>query len=206
MCLCTLVTQEAPDFTANAVMPDNSFAPLTLSSYRGKYEPIFSVAHGVLKLDKGAVQQHDAGLASIPLLAAPGDCHRRAQRISRLGNGKADPGGPAGDPCDLCFSHEPASAPLVRAEDVAVQHAVEVADLGLLNRVGPRGRAGCFILADYGASLGAVNAAALLIRRLVVLAVGGVLVVEGANRVLPRLAQVAVDVAGGGVEGALGAF
>ena len=41
MCMCTLVTQEAPDFTANAVMPDNTFAPLTLSSYRGKYVVLF---------------------------------------------------------------------------------------------------------------------------------------------------------------------
>ena len=37
----TLVTQEAPDFTAQAVMPDNSFAELTLSSYRGKYVVLF---------------------------------------------------------------------------------------------------------------------------------------------------------------------
>jgi len=41
MCLSTLVTKEAPDFTANAVMPDNTFAPLTLSSYRGKYVVLF---------------------------------------------------------------------------------------------------------------------------------------------------------------------
>jgi len=41
MCMCTLVTQEAPDFTANAVLPDNTFAPLTLSSYRGKYVLLF---------------------------------------------------------------------------------------------------------------------------------------------------------------------
>jgi len=41
MCMSTLVTQEAPDFTANAVMPDNTFAPLTLSSYRGKYVVLF---------------------------------------------------------------------------------------------------------------------------------------------------------------------
>ena len=41
MCLSTLVTQEAPDFTANAVLPDNTFAPLTLSSYRGKYVVLF---------------------------------------------------------------------------------------------------------------------------------------------------------------------
>jgi len=39
--MSTLVTQEAPDFTANAVMPDNTFAPLTLSSFRGKYVVLF---------------------------------------------------------------------------------------------------------------------------------------------------------------------
>lgn len=37
MSVCTLVTQQAPDFTADAVMPDNSFAQVTLSSYKGKY-------------------------------------------------------------------------------------------------------------------------------------------------------------------------
>ena len=36
-----LVTKEAPDFSAQAVMPDNSFAELTLSSYRGKYVVLF---------------------------------------------------------------------------------------------------------------------------------------------------------------------
>jgi peroxiredoxin (alkyl hydroperoxide reductase subunit C) len=36
-----LVTKEAPDFTATAVMPDNSFQELTLSSYRGKYVVLF---------------------------------------------------------------------------------------------------------------------------------------------------------------------
>ena len=41
MSLNTLVTQEAPDFTAQAVMPDNSFAELTLSKYRGKYVVLF---------------------------------------------------------------------------------------------------------------------------------------------------------------------
>ena len=41
MSLITLVTQEAPDFTAQAVMPDNSFAELTLSRYRGKYVVLF---------------------------------------------------------------------------------------------------------------------------------------------------------------------
>jgi peroxiredoxin 2/4 len=39
--MCTLVTKQAPDFTAKAVMPDNQFAELTLSSYRGKYVVLF---------------------------------------------------------------------------------------------------------------------------------------------------------------------
>jgi peroxiredoxin (alkyl hydroperoxide reductase subunit C) len=37
----TLLRKEAPDFTAQAVMPDNSFADLKLSSYRGKYVILF---------------------------------------------------------------------------------------------------------------------------------------------------------------------
>jgi peroxiredoxin (alkyl hydroperoxide reductase subunit C) len=32
----SLVTKQAPDFTAQAVLPDDSFAEVTLSSYRGK--------------------------------------------------------------------------------------------------------------------------------------------------------------------------
>ena len=39
--MSALVTNEAPDFTAQAVMADNSFAELTLSSYRGKYVVLF---------------------------------------------------------------------------------------------------------------------------------------------------------------------
>jgi peroxiredoxin 2/4 len=39
--LGTLVTQAAPDFSAQAVMPDNTFAELTLSKYRGKYVVLF---------------------------------------------------------------------------------------------------------------------------------------------------------------------
>ncbi len=35
--MSSLVTKEAPDFTAQAVMPDNTFAELKLSAYRGKY-------------------------------------------------------------------------------------------------------------------------------------------------------------------------
>ena len=40
-CPCTLVTKEAPDFTADAVMPDNTFASIKLSSYRGKHVILF---------------------------------------------------------------------------------------------------------------------------------------------------------------------
>jgi peroxiredoxin (alkyl hydroperoxide reductase subunit C) len=39
--MSTLVTQEAPDFTAKAVFPDGTIADLTLSSYRGKYVLLF---------------------------------------------------------------------------------------------------------------------------------------------------------------------
>ena len=39
--MSSLVTKEAPDFTAQAVMPNNTFAELTLSSYRGKYVVLF---------------------------------------------------------------------------------------------------------------------------------------------------------------------
>ena len=39
--MSALVTKEAPDFTAQAVMPDNTFAELTLSSFRGKYVVLF---------------------------------------------------------------------------------------------------------------------------------------------------------------------
>ncbi len=41
MSLTTLVTQEAPDFTAEAVMPDNSFGTITLSAFRDKYVLLF---------------------------------------------------------------------------------------------------------------------------------------------------------------------
>jgi peroxiredoxin 2/4 len=40
--MCLLVTKEAPDFTATAVMPDNSFnESFKLSSHRGKYVVLF---------------------------------------------------------------------------------------------------------------------------------------------------------------------
>ena len=40
--MCTLVTREAPDFTAQAVMPDNTIKEdFTLSSLRGKYVVLF---------------------------------------------------------------------------------------------------------------------------------------------------------------------
>jgi peroxiredoxin (alkyl hydroperoxide reductase subunit C) len=41
MSVCTLVTQEAPDFTAEAVMPDNNFGQIKLSSFKGKYVVLF---------------------------------------------------------------------------------------------------------------------------------------------------------------------
>ena len=36
-----LVTKQAPDFTATAVMPDNSFKDITLSDFRGKKVVLF---------------------------------------------------------------------------------------------------------------------------------------------------------------------
>lgn len=39
--MSTLVTREAPDFTAQAVMPDGTFAELKLSSLRGMYVVLF---------------------------------------------------------------------------------------------------------------------------------------------------------------------
>jgi peroxiredoxin 2/4 len=41
MSICTLVTQEAPDFTADAVLPDGTFGQISLSSFRGKYVVLF---------------------------------------------------------------------------------------------------------------------------------------------------------------------
>ncbi len=41
MSVCTLVTQEAPDFAAEAVMPDNTFGQVKLSSFKGKYVVLF---------------------------------------------------------------------------------------------------------------------------------------------------------------------
>ena len=39
--IMSLVTKEAPDFTANAVMGDNSMGQFRLSSLRGKYVVLF---------------------------------------------------------------------------------------------------------------------------------------------------------------------
>ena len=39
--MSTLVTREAPDFTAQAVMPDNSFQEFTLSDLRGRHVVLF---------------------------------------------------------------------------------------------------------------------------------------------------------------------
>ncbi|KAB0667127.1 peroxiredoxin [Oryzomonas japonica] len=41
MPIATLVTQQAPDFTADAVMPDNTFGQITLSSLKGKNVVLF---------------------------------------------------------------------------------------------------------------------------------------------------------------------
>jgi peroxiredoxin (alkyl hydroperoxide reductase subunit C) len=41
MSVCTLVTQQAPDFTADAVLPDGSFGQVTLSKFQGKYVVLF---------------------------------------------------------------------------------------------------------------------------------------------------------------------
>jgi peroxiredoxin 2/4 len=39
--MSVLVAKEAPDFKAQAVMPDNSFKDISLSDYRGKYVVLF---------------------------------------------------------------------------------------------------------------------------------------------------------------------
>jgi peroxiredoxin 2/4 len=39
--MCTLVTKAAPDFTTQAVMPNDTFADLALSALRGKYVLLF---------------------------------------------------------------------------------------------------------------------------------------------------------------------
>ncbi len=39
--MSVLVTKEAPDFTAQAVMPDGTFQEIRLSDYRGKYVVLF---------------------------------------------------------------------------------------------------------------------------------------------------------------------
>jgi len=36
-----LVTKKAPDFKANAVMPDNTFKEISLSNYKGKKIVLF---------------------------------------------------------------------------------------------------------------------------------------------------------------------
>ena len=41
MPIATLVTQQAPDFTADAVMPDNTFGQITISGYKGKNVVLF---------------------------------------------------------------------------------------------------------------------------------------------------------------------
>ena len=39
--MCILITEQAPEFKAQAVMPDNTFKEISLSEYRGKYVLLF---------------------------------------------------------------------------------------------------------------------------------------------------------------------
>ena len=39
--MSVLVTKEAPEFKAQAVMPDGSFKEVSLSDYRGQYTVLF---------------------------------------------------------------------------------------------------------------------------------------------------------------------
>jgi peroxiredoxin (alkyl hydroperoxide reductase subunit C) len=41
MPIASLVTQQAPDFTADAVLPDNAFGQISISSYKGKNVVLF---------------------------------------------------------------------------------------------------------------------------------------------------------------------
>ncbi|MCE5303861.1 MAG: peroxiredoxin [Planctomycetaceae bacterium] len=61
--MCTLVTKEAPDFTAHAVMPDNSFAEVKLSSYRGQYVVLFFYPMDFTFVCPSEIVAFDAALA-----------------------------------------------------------------------------------------------------------------------------------------------
>ena len=39
--MSSLITQLAPEFTAQAIMPDKSFGTVSLKDYRGKYVVLF---------------------------------------------------------------------------------------------------------------------------------------------------------------------
>ncbi len=45
--MSVLVQKPAPDFKAQAVMPDGSFKELTLSEYKGKYVLLFFLSVGL---------------------------------------------------------------------------------------------------------------------------------------------------------------
>ena len=62
--MCTLVTKEAPEFAAQAVMPDNSFAELKLSSYRGKYVVLFFYPLDFTFVCPSEIVAFDAALAT----------------------------------------------------------------------------------------------------------------------------------------------
>jgi peroxiredoxin (alkyl hydroperoxide reductase subunit C) len=71
--MSSLVTKEAPDFAAQAVMADNSFAELKLSSYRGKYVVLFFYPldftfvcpSEIIAFDKAVKQFEERGAALI---------------------------------------------------------------------------------------------------------------------------------------------
>jgi peroxiredoxin (alkyl hydroperoxide reductase subunit C) len=78
--MSSLVTKEAPDFTAKAVMPDNSFADLTLSSYRGQYVLLFFYPLDFTFVCPSEIVAFDAALAKfeqkkVQVLGASVDSH-----------------------------------------------------------------------------------------------------------------------------------
>ncbi len=78
--MCTLVTKEAPDFTAQAVMPNNAFAELKLSSYRGKYVLLFFYPLDFTFVCPSEIVAFDAALAefekkNVQVIGASVDSH-----------------------------------------------------------------------------------------------------------------------------------
>ncbi len=61
--MTAFVTKEAPDFTAQAVMPDNSFQEISLSQYRGKYVILFFYPHDFTFVCPSEIIAFDKALA-----------------------------------------------------------------------------------------------------------------------------------------------